>query len=490
MKANVAVAARTLALDLATGEVTSALQAAGIDCLLLKGPAMARRLYPDAAACRNYGDIDLLVAPRHYEAAGRVLAALGFTDRSPSIRASEAARLPARAWRRDGAAHVTIDLHRGFHHVTDRSAWWDRLTLHREVLELEGQAVAIPDRVGCAVIAALHAAKRTSPDKPLEDLGRAIRLFDDKVWREAALVAGSVGARDAFAAALCRVNAGAALAARLGLTVTDPVAWFRATAGTRGASALSFVLEPGTWADRARRVGDVALPPRAVVAGIWPIAARGRSGLAVAHLGRLCVLTARLPPLLLAWHRTSRALPLRGAGAARPPLPAERSLRVRARAATGTGWWTLREWCLVRRRLRRGPEPGAAGGGRSYRAAPRAPHSQRAERLVLACCRATCLETALVRQARAARAGIAADVIVGVTAPADGFRAHAWLDGDRVDPAFAELWRCPPTIAWPGQARRGSLCPYSCRRGRPLAPAAAVAPRLGATRVPSSRSAG
>jgi hypothetical protein len=37
-------------------------------------------------------------------------------------------------------------------------------------------------------------------------------------------------------------------------------------------------------------------------------------------------------------------------------------------------------------------------------------------------------------------AGAAIDVVVGVTVPGSGFRAHAWLDGDRVDPQFMELW--------------------------------------------------
>jgi len=104
----------------------------------------------------------------------------------------------------------------------------------------------------------------------------------------------------------------------------------------------------------------------------------------------------------------------------------------------GTIGWTLRTWWLVHRRLARGPW----GNGAQPVAAP-PPHSERAARLILACCRATCLETALVRQARAAAVGAAADVIVGVTAPARGFRAHAWVDGDPVDPAFAELCRYP-----------------------------------------------
>jgi hypothetical protein len=114
----------------------------------------------------------------------------------------------------------------------------------------------------------------------------------------------------------------------------------------------------------------------------------------------------------------------------------------------GTSWWTLRTWLLVRRHLGRGPWRGGEFPPPAGPPVPRA-HSPRAVRLVLACGRATCLEAAIVRQARAAGAGAAIDVVVGVTAPTRGFRAHAWLDGDRVDPGFVELWRYPPTTARP-----------------------------------------
>jgi hypothetical protein len=55
--------------------------------------------------------------------------------------------------------------------------------------------------------------------------------------------------------------------------------------------------------------------------------------------------------------------------------------------------------------------------------------------------RASCLEAALVAQAWARAHGRPRDVIVGVTAPGKGFAAHAWLDGDEVDPRYVELWR-------------------------------------------------
>jgi hypothetical protein len=446
MEPNLGLAARTLALDLATGEVVRELDAAGIDCMILKGPAMVHYLYEDSPGRRNYGDIDLLVAPRHFDDAGRVLASLGFEDQLAGTRVSEADRLQERPWHRDGSAYIPVDLHRGFHHVTDWPAWWERLSQHRDVLVIEGQPVAIPDRVGCAVIAALHASKATSLSKGLEDLRRALERFGDEVWRQAAGLAASVGAVNAFAAALSRQSAGAELAARLGLTVTDPVVWFRATSLTRGTGCLSLVLEPGPWPVRAQRVRDAVFPSRAVLAAARPIATRGPGGLAAAHLSRLGLVVTHLPQVLLAWHATSRALRRRGpVSRGLAPLPA-RTGRARARAAAAVGWWTLRTWWRVHRWLAGGPPGDAARRGATGAAGPAMPHLGRAAQFVLACCRSTCLETALVRQAGAAGAGVAIDVVVGVTAPARGFRAHAWLDGDSVEPGFVELCRFPAAI--------------------------------------------
>jgi hypothetical protein len=458
MQPSLGVAARTLALDLTTGEVVRALDGAGIYCMLLKGPVLARRLYGNVPGIRNYGDIDLLVPPENFGGAGRVLASLGFEDDRKRIRASEAARLQARPWRRSGDTSVTVDLHRGFHYVIDRSAWWDLLSQHRETILVEGQRVAIPGRAGCAAITALHAARPGSPAKPVEDLCRALALFDDEVWRQAADLAAAVGAAGAFAAALSRQSAGAELAAHLGLAVSDQVGWFSAISCQRGTEALSFTIQPASWAVRAQRMRDVAFPSRAALSGGWPMAARGQYGLAAVYLGRLCVLAARLPSLLLAWHRASRARHRSSPPAARRArrdATHGRCLRIRPRAIAGTSWWTLRMWWRVHRGLdgdirRRGVRAAPA-----LLPAPPTAHSRRAAQLTLACCQATCLERALLRQARAAGAGIPRDVIVGVTAPATGFRAHAWLDGDQVEPGLVELWRYPADTTVPsGQPRR------------------------------------
>lgn len=57
--------------------------------------------------------------------------------------------------------------------------------------------------------------------------------------------------------------------------------------------------------------------------------------------------------------------------------------------------------------------------------------------------RATCLERAMVTQAWALAHGHRRDVVIGVTAPGRGFRAHAWMEGDDVchHAGFSELTR-------------------------------------------------
>ncbi|HEX2085535.1 MAG TPA: lasso peptide biosynthesis B2 protein [Solirubrobacteraceae bacterium] len=59
--------------------------------------------------------------------------------------------------------------------------------------------------------------------------------------------------------------------------------------------------------------------------------------------------------------------------------------------------------------------------------------------------RRTCLVKASVRQRWHAAHGDRRDLVIGVTPPAAGFKAHAWLDGDAEsrDGSFTELTRVP-----------------------------------------------
>jgi hypothetical protein len=309
MKPNLGLAARTLALDLATGEIIRAFDDAHIETIVLKGPAMVHRLYTDSPGCRNYGDIDVAVAPWRFDDAGRILASLGFADLLAGMRPSESDRVAGHPWHRDGAAYVAVDLHRGFHKVADWPTWWHVLVSHREKLVIEGQLVMTPDRVACALITALHASSADRLGKPFEDLRRALLLFDDDEWRQAADLAGSVGAAGAFTAALRTQSAGAGLAIRLGLDEASARAWFGATSLTRGSGALSLLMEPLTWWARIQRLRDLAFPSRPVLIRSWPIAGRGTAGLICAHIGRVSLILTRLPRLFLAWRRSAITLP-------------------------------------------------------------------------------------------------------------------------------------------------------------------------------------
>lgn len=91
------------------------LRSAGVEPILVKGWAIAR-LYPEVGL-RPYGDLDLCVAPGDHRAA--VLALEKVVNKS-----------------------YTVDLHRGFNTLDDRS--WDELFAHSRLLKLENVEVRVP----------------------------------------------------------------------------------------------------------------------------------------------------------------------------------------------------------------------------------------------------------------------------------------------------------------------------------------------------------
>jgi hypothetical protein len=101
-------------------------------------------------------------------------------------------------------------------------------------------------------------------------------------------------------------------------------------------------------------------------------------------------------------------------------------------------WWTLRALHRTRIALRTRPI-----GDVIVDAPPTLPdHAGRGVNAILRRVPNTCLERALVLQRWLSEHGVAKDVVVGVTGPRD-FRAHAWLEGERVDHEFQELTRMP-----------------------------------------------
>jgi Uncharacterised nucleotidyltransferase len=296
-------AAQTLVLDAATGTVVNGLRARGIDCLLLRGPAIARRLYPRGG--RSYVDADLLVEPRRLPEAEAALSELGF--REAAIEAALPGTRPGHAHTWLAAAGRVIDLHRtliGTNATPDEV--WAALRVDAEPLELEGVEVLVPSQAGLALVIALHAAHHADQaPQPLRDLGLALDLVPPVVWREAGELARKLQATGAFAEGLQLDPRGEAELGRLGLAsaheagpsltggrsfhVAQGIALFRATAGKRAKAAF---------------LCERLLPSPRTMRRRSSLARRGAAGLTAAYVARLLDAALHLPRALLALRRT------------------------------------------------------------------------------------------------------------------------------------------------------------------------------------------
>src|SRR5450755_1065339 len=99
-------AARRLTIDAATAEMVTAFRVAGIRSILLKGAAIAARLY-DEPSERPYCDFDLLVELARYTDAGEIARGLGYRHELDGTPTHE--RAPhADTWQR---GPLTLDLH-------------------------------------------------------------------------------------------------------------------------------------------------------------------------------------------------------------------------------------------------------------------------------------------------------------------------------------------------------------------------------------------
>ncbi|MGH2751094.1 MAG: nucleotidyltransferase family protein [Actinomycetota bacterium] len=90
--------------------VFEALEAAGLEPVVLKGPALAHQVYPDPA-WRAFGDIDLLVATHEWRRACSVLRDLGYRRKLPEPRRGFDERF-GKAAMHVGSDGSEIDLHR------------------------------------------------------------------------------------------------------------------------------------------------------------------------------------------------------------------------------------------------------------------------------------------------------------------------------------------------------------------------------------------
>ncbi len=305
--------ARRDELDAVMVTILDAFEAVGVECLVLKGPVLARVLYTPGEH-RGYIDVDLLVAPRDMRRAKHALAQIG------AINATEArgildmaGSLHSETWvlRKqfsDGSGAMMIDLHWRLPGCdAPVEVAWDALVARRTWLEIRGRQVPALDRAGLALHLATHAASHgTSALKPMGDLARGIDRWSLEVWRSAARLAEEVDATPTLAAGLRLTAAGAALADALELAAGDEVAWQmrHRDARPRGTFHIDALAQAQTPRERLRVLRHALLPPPAWIKWEDSRARRGAAHLLRAYVRHL----SRAPRLAAnAWrfHRRS-----------------------------------------------------------------------------------------------------------------------------------------------------------------------------------------
>jgi hypothetical protein len=289
-----------LKLDSAAAEVVAALAAEGIPAVLLKGSALAERLY-DASEVRPHEDVDLLVRSADAQAAGDILRKLGFAYAADDDYAQD--------WIR-AADGVTVDVHVTFLGIgVSPGAVWEVLWPHTTRVELGGGQLTVLDDPALALHVALHAAQHgPKGGKALEDLRRATARIDLTGWQHAERVAAALDAVPALSAGLRLVPEGAAIADRLGLPVASLAeVMLRASSPPPTTLGLQRLVATRGAKPKLRLLVHELAPSPTFMRAVYPIAQQGHAGLAASYAWRPFWLLWHAAPALRAWRRAERA---------------------------------------------------------------------------------------------------------------------------------------------------------------------------------------
>ncbi len=293
-------AARSLMADREMADLAAGLRTGGVDALFFKGRITERFLH-DPGDPRPFGDLDVLVDPRQYALAERVLQRRGYANRYDGEAPQDAVE-HAFSWRSDRWI-FPVDLHlRLWGFGTAPADAWRVLWARREALSVGGEPVLVPDEASQLLLVALHAAHHEDAERPLADLRRAIDVVGTEGWRRATSVAAELEAVPALTTALGLLPEGAELLRALQLDVADgsmarpQSALWGAPTATEG--LLRLKAQRGARA-KARLLRKEAFPSSAFMrtqSAEAALARRGRSGLARSYavrIGRLAVATLR-----------------------------------------------------------------------------------------------------------------------------------------------------------------------------------------------------
>ena len=217
------------------------MQDAGVPTILLKGPSIARWLYP--AGGRTYVDTDLLVPAREFGRAEAVLRSLGFTELVEGLHSFEQGVETAFARRAElgRGPGGTVDLHRNLPMLpTPDGLLWEAFSADTETVPVGGVEVRVLGRTALALHVVVHAVQHGFQCHTDEDLRRAITVMSADEWRPVADLAARLGIAGILGFGLRHHAAGAEIADRLTLpplSPADPWAWM--LSAPRGSASLT-----------------------------------------------------------------------------------------------------------------------------------------------------------------------------------------------------------------------------------------------------------
>jgi hypothetical protein len=294
-----------LAIQAAAAEAVTALREESVGSILLKGPSFERWLYGPEEP-RMYGDIDLLVDPGDFDRASRILAALGYRQRAEERAPTHVDH--AKLWLRE-ADGMHLDLHRSLVGAeVPPGDVWAALAEQTEPMLVGGTEIDVLAERARVVQVALHAVVHgPSTDKTLFELSRAIEVAPISAWEEGAALAARLGAEGAFTTGLRMLPEGERLTQRLGLEAAPTVenVMFAEEVPYSSWTINRLAKTPGVL-PRLRIVAQRLFPSPAFMRTWYPIARRGRLGLALSYPRRLAWMVTATGPAALAWWRARR----------------------------------------------------------------------------------------------------------------------------------------------------------------------------------------
>ncbi len=298
--------ARNFAVDALTAEVAGAFDREGIETLVLKGPVLAKWLYP--GEMRPYVDSDLMVAPESRARAVGVLERLGFAEYLPWMPTPLSLDPGGTAFNRRG---TMVDLHCQLPGLEgDPDAVWGCLAASAERQIIGGVELRVPDRDVVLLHVVLHAAHHANmaDGKPLEDLRRALTRVEESKWSSALELARAYRGVPAFAAGLRLLPEGEDLARKLDLGEVRSLQHEIRREDNVIAEELYALLSADVGIRRKLAIAASDVFPLPDYMRWWsPLARRGKLGLAGAYLWRAIWVIGQAPRAIHTLWRVRRA---------------------------------------------------------------------------------------------------------------------------------------------------------------------------------------